>query len=73
MTLLDKARAFENRKMSKMSTSDKVAASREAKKLILAINQVYKKTYDPSLMDIMKSLTVKKRKLEKRLKGPILI
>lgn len=73
MTLLDKARAFEDRKMSKMSTSDKVAASREAKKLILAINQVYKKTHDPNLMDIMKSLTVKKRKLEKRLKGPILI
>lgn len=73
MELLDKAKAFENRKMSNLSTSDKVAASREAKELILAINEIYKKNQDPSLMDIMKSLTVKKRKLEKRLKGPILV
>ena len=73
MQLLDKAKAFENRKMSNLSTSDKVAASREVKALILAINEIYKKNQDPSLMDIMKSLTVKKRKLEKRLKGPILI
>ena len=73
MKLLDKAKAFENRKMSNLSTSDKVALSREAKALILAINEIYKKSQDPSLMDIMKSLTVKKRKLEKRLKGPILV
>jgi len=73
MEILDKARAFENRKMSNLSTSDKVAASREAKALILAINEIYKKNQDPGLMDIMKSLTVKKRKLEKRLKGPILV
>ncbi len=71
MKILDKAKAFENRKMSNLSTSDKVAASREAKALILAINEIYKRNQDPSLMDIMKSLTVKKRKLEKRLKGPI--
>jgi len=73
MKILDKAKAFENRKMSNLSTSDKVAASREAKALILAINEIYKRNQDPSLMDIMKSLTVKKRKLEKRLKGPILV
>lgn len=73
MKLLDKARAFENRKMSSLSTSDKVIASREAKELILAINEIYKKNQDPKLMDIMKSLTAKKRKLEKRLKGPILV
>ena len=71
MKILDKAKAFENRKMSNLSTSDKVAASREAKALILAINEIYKRNQDPSLMDIMKSLAVKKRKLEKRLKGPI--
>lgn len=73
MKLLDKAREFENRKMSKLSTSDRVALSREAKELILAINEIYKKNQDPSLMDIMKSLTLKKRKIEKRLKGPILV
>ena len=73
MQLLDNARAFENRKMSNLSTSDKVAASREVKALILAINEIYKKNQDPGLMELMKRLTVKKRKLEKRLKGPILV
>ena len=52
-----------------MSTSDRVAASREAKQLILAINEIYKQTKDSSLMDTMKRLTEKKRKIEKRLKG----
>ena len=52
-----------------MSTSDKVAASREAKRLILAINQRYKETKDETLMDLMKRLTVKKKKIEKRLGG----
>ena len=73
MKLLDKAREFENRKMSKLSTSDRVALSREAKELILAIKEIYKKNQDPNLMDIMKSLTLKKRKIEKRLKGPLLV
>lgn len=67
--LINEAKSFENAKMSHMSTSDRVAASREAKRLILAINEIYKKTKDSELMDIMKRLTVKKRKIEKRLKG----
>lgn len=69
MELIDKALEFEGRKMSNMTTSDRVKSSREAKKLILAINEVYKKTKDAQLMDIMKLLTVKKKKIEKRLKG----
>ena len=52
-----------------MSTSDRVEASREAKALILSINEIYKKTKDPSLMDVMKDVTVKKKKIEKRLNG----
>ena len=67
--LLEKAAEFENRTLSHMSTSDRVEASREAKKLILSINEIYKKTKDSKLMDIMKSLTEKKRKIEKRLKA----
>ncbi len=69
MELVEKAMEFEGRKMSNMSTSDRVAASREAKALILSINEVYKETKDNELMDIMKLLTAKKRKIEKRLKG----
>ena len=71
--LLAQAQEFENRPMSHMSTSDMVEASREAKKLILSINEIYKKTKDSKLMDVMKSLTEKKRKIEKRLKGTPLV
>ncbi|MBW1294201.1 hypothetical protein [Aquimarina litoralis] len=69
MELIEKALEFERRKMSNMTTSDRVKASREAKTLILSINEIYKKTKDANLMDIMKLLTVKKKKIEKRLKG----
>lgn len=68
MDLLKEASELENMKMSNMSTSDRVVASREAKRLILEINEIYKKTKDPELMDVMKRLTEKKRKIEKRLK-----
>ena len=70
---LSSATEFENRSLSHMSTSDRVAASREAKALILSINEVYKETKDPELMEVMKRLTEKKRKIEKRLKGAPLI
>ena len=56
--LLEQAHAFERRKLSHMSTSDRVKASREVKQLILSINQFYKKSKDAKLMDVMKRLTV---------------
>lgn len=67
--LLSEAYEFEKMKMSHMSTSDRVVASRKAKALILGINEIYKKTKDSNLMDVMKRLTAKKRKIEKRLNG----
>lgn len=72
MELLQRASDFENRKWSGLTTSDRVNASREAKQLILSINEVYKKTKDQELMDIMKRLTKIKQKIEKRLKGRLL-
>jgi len=69
MELIDEALVFEKAKMSNMTTSDRVNASREAKRLILALNEMYKESKDANLMDIMKRLTVKKKKIEKRLKG----
>ncbi len=69
MDILSEAMDFENQKMSNMSTSDRVVASRKAKELILGLNEIYKKTKDSSLMDMMKRLTDKKRSIEKRLKG----
>lgn len=69
MKILQEAEEFQNAKMTHMSTSDRVAASREAKRLILAINEIYKENKDPKLMDIMKELTVKKKRIDVRLKG----
>lgn len=67
--LLEKALEFVQRKMSNMTTSDRVAASREAKSLILSINEIYKTSKDAELMEHMKLITEKKRKIEKRLQG----
>jgi hypothetical protein len=67
MELIEKALEFEKRSMANMSTSDRVSASREAKSIVLSINEIYKKTKDTSLMDIMKLITKKKKKIDKRL------
>jgi len=69
MDVINEAIEFEKSKMSNMSTSDRVAATREAKRLILALNEIYKKSKDTELMEIMKCLTAKKKKIEIRLKG----
>lgn len=69
MTLLERAEEFETRKHRFVTTSDRILASREVKALILEINEVYKKTKEPKLMDMMKRLTVVKQRIEKRLKG----
>lgn len=69
MDLINKALEFEKRKMKSLSTSDRVEISREAKALILDLNQIYKQKKDQKIMDIMKRLTAIKRKVEKRLNG----
>jgi len=69
MDIIDKARLFEQRKWNKLTTSDRIVASREAKSLILELNELYKQNEDSALMELMKRLTVLKKKLEKRLKG----
>ncbi|MBU3012813.1 hypothetical protein KO506_15470 [Polaribacter vadi] len=69
MELIDKALEFEKRKMRFPTTSDRILAAREAKSLILSLNEVYKKSKDKNIMDIMKRLTAIKQRIEKRLKG----
>jgi hypothetical protein len=68
MELIDKALEFETRKM-RFPTTDRVLAAREAKSLILSLNEVYKENKDAEIMDIMKRLTVIKQRIERRLKG----
>lgn len=67
MDLVEKALAFEQRKISLKTTNERIIASKEIKALILGINEIYKKTKNPNLMDLMKRLTVIKKKAEKRL------
>lgn len=69
MDILEKAVEFENRKHTFKTTSERILASREAKEIILALNEIYKKKKDAKLMDLMKRLTIIKQKIEKRLKG----
>jgi hypothetical protein len=69
MEILQEAEIFEKAKMSHMSNSDRVTASREAKRLVLAINKIYKRTKEATLMDLMKRLTEKKKRIDIRLKG----
>ena len=69
MELIEKALEYEKRKMRFPTTSDRIMAAREAKDLILSLNEVFKKNKAPNIMDIMKRLTVIKQRIEKRLKG----
>ena len=67
--IIEKAAEFENRKHVYKSTNEKIVASREVKSLILELNEIYKENKDADIMDMMKRLTIIKRKVEKRLKG----
>ena len=67
--LLTQAEEYEQLAMSHMSTSDRVKYSREGKALVLAINEIYKESKDPDLMDWMKRVTAKKQKIEKLIKN----
>ncbi|WP_452228528.1 MULTISPECIES: hypothetical protein [unclassified Lacinutrix] len=69
MDIIDKALEFEKQKLNSLSTSDRVIIVREAKALILGLNEIYKEKKDTEIMDIMKRLTAIKIKVEKRLKG----
>jgi hypothetical protein len=69
MKLIEKALEFETRKKRFPTTSDRIMAAREAKELILSLNEIYKKNKDVKIMDIMKRLTVIKQRIERRLKG----
>ncbi|MGF1557277.1 hypothetical protein [Paucihalobacter sp.] len=69
MDLLNQAQEFEQRKFKFKTTSDRIVAAREAKELILSLNEIYKKKKDAKIMEVMKRLTAIKQKIEKRLKG----
>ena len=67
--LINESEDFIKAKMTHMTTSDRVAAPREAKRLTLEINELYKVNKDADLMDLMKRITAKKKRIDIRLKG----
>lgn len=69
MDLIKKATEFEERKHVFKNTSERIVAAREAKELILELNEMYKADKDPKIMALMKRLTSVKQRIEKRLKG----
>ncbi|WP_152286373.1 hypothetical protein [Flavicella marina] len=71
METIQEALEFENNVKSFRSRDEKIWASLKAKELILSLNEFYKKSKDEKIMDIMKRLTVIKRKYEARLKPKI--
>ncbi len=68
MDIINDALDFERKKLSLRTRDERIRASLKLKSLILSINEIYKKKKDPMLMDIMKRLTLLKRRAESRLK-----
>ena len=68
MELIKEALEFEKAKKPITSTTERIIVSRRAKELILALNEVYKESKDPEIMEIMKRLTAIKQRAEKRLR-----
>lgn len=69
MEIIKEAEKFLNAKMGSLTTSDRVKLSRDAKRITLAINEIYKENKDPKLMELMKEVTIKKKRIDVRLKG----
>ena len=65
---INKAHEYLSLTLKNITTSDRIKASRLGKSIVLGINETYKKTKDPELMDLMKKVTVKKQIIDKRLK-----
>lgn len=51
------------------TTNTRIVTSRKIKDINLALFELYKKDKDDSIMDLMKRLTVLKKRIDKRLKG----
>ncbi|MBO6605825.1 hypothetical protein [Psychroserpens sp.] len=69
MEVLKEVQEFLNIKMNGVSASDRIQLSRNAKRIVLIINEIYKKNKDPELMELMKGLTIKKKRIDVRSKG----
>lgn len=69
MELMERALEFEENVSTFKSRDERIKASHTAKEMVLSLNEIYKETKDPDIMDMMKRITAIKQKFEKRLKG----
>ncbi|MGB2127958.1 MAG: hypothetical protein ACPHXR_00640 [Flavicella sp.] len=69
MDALNKALEFEENVANFKSRDERIKASHTAKEIVLSLNEIYKVSKDPSIMDVMKRITAIKQRFEKRLKG----
>ncbi len=67
MGAIDRALEFETISLRALTTNDRVKISREAKDIVLSLNEIYKKNKDAKIMDLMKRITAIKKRVEKRL------
>ena len=56
--IIEQALEFELSYKASKTRNEKIIASRKAKEIVLAINEIYKETKEYTLMDIMKRITV---------------
>ena len=56
MDVIKQAEAFELKPLTFKTTSERIEASREVKGLILGVNEIYKTSKDPALMDLNETL-----------------
>lgn len=67
--IIKEAEAYEQKRLVFKTKDDRINASRQLKEYVLALNEIYKETKDADLMELMKKLTTKKKKVDVRLKG----
>lgn len=67
--LIKEAEEYEQKRLVFKTKDDRINASRQLKEYVLALNEIYKETKNSEIMDLMKKLTVKKKKVDVRLKG----
>jgi len=67
--IIKEATEFEQKRLVFKTKDDRINASRQLKEYVLALNELYKESKDSDIMDLMKKLTVKKKKVDVRLKG----
>jgi hypothetical protein len=69
--LIQEATVFAERKKRFASRDEQIIAANTARDFVVKVNQFYKDDPQPALMDLMKSISAIKRKIEAKIKRPL--